>query len=197
MGGAMFLGIRHEDGSKSMAEVWTNHIPWLVTRKEFLNGGEIMREWVAKFDPKGQWPRPRKVSKLTYSEYGVVLVDCMEKIIFSRQDYCTPDKVPFSLCLADGDYEELQEYIKEGWPYQFVEYRWKEGQGIYEVPFTQEMTEKLLECIEAKRPADFLTGRMYKIHMDLSPWKVDHRNSRPSHQRNVAKEIRGFFKNWG
>lgn len=201
MGGAAFLGIRHLDGTLHYSEVWTNTLPWLLTTRSFLEEGEAMREFRSSCKFTNTWPQPRKLrNRVIYSEYGVILVDCKEKMIFSRNDYCTPGKIPIGLDLVQGDNDEIENYLAQKWPYQFVTVNWKKGEGLIYTPFTPEEQAQTLERLQTGKPnLDLPKGNVFELHLDLEPWKVDHKVSRPSRHRDTAKEIQTFLreKNWG
>jgi len=198
VGGAAALGIRHSDGTIFMAEVWTNILPWLLVGRNFLNEGEDMGDFQAKAKPTNSWPESRKVpNRLIYSEYGVILVDCREKVIFSRQDYCHPGEVPIGLDLIQGDYEEINQYISQGWPFQFVHETWDPDIGLVQTPFTKELHDQTMLYIKADKPVGCLPVKgIFKLVLDLSPWKIDHRVSRPSRDKATAKEVRAFYDSW-
>lgn len=90
MGGELLLGLRNKEGKEKIQLRHTNPIPFVMATPSFLTGGEMFeRIWNEK-TAKGGWPGTKVVKKITPSEYGVIFVDLQRKVIFSRQDYCTP-----------------------------------------------------------------------------------------------------------
>jgi len=91
MGGELLLGLRDRRGQVKLQLRWTNPMPFMIAHPTFLTGGALWNKiWNEKSSTKG-WPRTVNVKTVQPSEYGVILIDLKDKIVFSRQDYCTPN----------------------------------------------------------------------------------------------------------
>jgi len=96
MGGAVFLGIRRSDGTEHLYETWTNSIPCWFVDPEFINDGASVDEFVAIAEEtiaSGNALFTKRHKSVTYSEYGVILIDHVAKKILSCQGYTRPGRL--------------------------------------------------------------------------------------------------------
>jgi hypothetical protein len=96
MGGTVFVGIRRGDGSEHLYECWTNSIPWWFANPDFVTDGSGVDEFIRLAEERvasGESIYTKRHHSVTYSEYGVILIDFIEKKILSCQGYCTPGQM--------------------------------------------------------------------------------------------------------
>jgi hypothetical protein len=91
MGGEVFVGVRYRDSGGEVHEHcslrWTNEMPRVLADIGFYRKGRALSDFIADAKPDSHWPQPVLTKEISPSEYGVILVDFEEKIIFSRQNY--------------------------------------------------------------------------------------------------------------
>jgi len=96
MGGAVFVGIRRRNGTEHLYERWTNNMPWYFADAEFIEDGPGVDEFVRYADElneSGESLYTKKHQAVTYSEYGVILIDHQTKKIMSCQGYAKPGQM--------------------------------------------------------------------------------------------------------
>ena len=94
MGGEIFVGVRYRDKDGAIKEQcqlrWTNEMPYIFMTPSFLEQGEAFEKFLNEARPRGEWPRPKLVKHIDGSEYGVILIDFVQRKVFSRNNYCKP-----------------------------------------------------------------------------------------------------------
>lgn len=113
----MLLGIKRKDGSVFYQERWTNQMPLMLSNPAFLRGEQsVIDEIEEEGHVDAKWPWPVALKKFRRSEYGAILVDFKNSILFSRQSYSAPGGIIWSR--HSGDPIEiavrLVELFKEG-----------------------------------------------------------------------------------
>ena len=125
MGGAIGFCVRHTmdgDPKEVCLDRWTNDFPWRMMSKSFLEQGDDLREFVNEGKPRAKWPHTKLLSKVTRSEYGIVLVDMPTKSCYSANDYTTPGQLIISTASSAyiDEMKNVVDLAKDGLIEKFV-----------------------------------------------------------------------------
>ena len=203
MGGSVFVGIRRKDGTEVLMERWTNPLPDLFTNPGFVDDGAVIDEYLSH-NATTAYGGVRK--SVTYSSYGVILVDFVTNKILSRQGYCSLGEINVYFDGATGEdllhkdaVQKIQALHKAGRKLTFLR-EWV-------TPFAEEQQAHILEtCLASKDGrfrstdpslADNSGGRPkidFSVRVDLSPLAVDHKNTEA---RRCPKDVRAFLSDNG
>lgn len=99
----MGVNVRFADGTKRYIETWTNAWPGFFLDVDNIPWDEIDKEYTNK-----RWSTPHK------SEYGVLFIDYMNKVIYSRQGYCKPCKIMLDVDPTYWDQTDIDSFQKLG-----------------------------------------------------------------------------------
>jgi hypothetical protein len=174
---------------------WTNHLPSWFADLNFIKGNfksDLMKSIWNRTNPRGKWPKARLVKTISLSEYGVVLVDFKNGVLFSRQNYCSPGilganhygswESELILSLA----AEKRLLGAEGYPHvRTPKSEFRKRKDLYYL-------DKHEEADRTMQPS---TAPYHQTHYSMSPLEVDH-NSTPPHD-SVRYETRTFLEKNG
>ncbi len=174
MGGSVFIGIKKPDGPEYYAERWTNYVPWVLSDSSFYNYGNAAQEYVVA-KPSSLFFKEHK--KLTYSEYGVILIDFTNKTIYSRQGYCAVGEL-LVYSIDNGLRKRIQDLYENN--------HIKEITGVF--PFdplpVKETVEKIVNLHE---------NIFCRLVLTFDDWRFDHRTEDPRTNPKIRKEIRTYL----
>lgn len=159
MGGEVFVGIKRSDCSEQCSLRWTNIMPSFLSDHTFWNEGTSFRDFIEKAKSDNEWPQSKLTLEIEPSEYGVILIDFVNKIIFSRQNYSAPGH----LCLHLDDSEDLDE-IKLLQKHGMLS-RILDGMDRYEIDYADAIT----------RDKSFVT-----VEYTIPGWEINHISDRAS-----------------
>lgn len=194
MGGAIFLGIRRTSGEEVLYETWTNIIPWLFADSSFIEDGEGVDEFTSKAEgiiASGNNIYTRHHNSITYSEYGVVLVDHPNKVILSYQGYCKIGRL-----IADWDTDGYDVYDTSDTT-TFITKLHKTGRLKYvewsraKSPMTNEEQDEFLDLCANSEHGSMPSGKHYyvNIYTNLDDFKVIEGNNCGRKEHTMIREF--------
>ncbi len=207
MGGELLLGLRNKEGKEKLQLRWTNPIPFIMATPSFLEGGKLFKEiWNEKTAKQG-WPGTRVVKRISPSEYGVVFVDLKERIIFSRQDYCTPTMLHAQGSI-DAEFAEIllaQHTLKRVKKLTLMERKSKKGNPYRELKKAEK--DRLFRALKKGLSLIARNDGLWQgiklsdyIQLEWAPkgFKLDYGDhARNSRARYCWPEVKAFLKKYG
>lgn len=112
MGGKICVGIRHTlNGAPEEIFLFchTNPLSRLFMTRDFLEQGETLRKFIAEAKPENHWDRNQRINepKLPKDSYGFVLIDFVNKRLFSQNDYTSYGSLIFNILYASPQDPDL------------------------------------------------------------------------------------------
>lgn len=161
MGGEVFVGVRLEKlNGKGWSEYlslrWTNPMPWYMANLDFYNKGKVLFDFLGDAKPDNDWPESKSTKVIEPSEYGVILFDFKDKIVFSRQRYSGPGSYN---CYQPNEHDEkvLTPLIKNGLITKATDIDWKQ----FDVP------KSFVELVRAN---------CFTVDYKIPDWTFDHKS---------------------
>lgn len=193
MGGTVFVGIRRGDGTEHLYERWTNNMPWYFADAEFINDGSGVDEFIRYGDElhaSGESIYTKRHHAVTYSEYGVILIDHVTKKILSCQGYAKPGQM--SVYWHDGrcstapaeDAELITKLHKAGRFKKFINMRTHEDLPEDE---TQNLLKMLAESTDGHLPDDVSIGVV--VCSDLDDFELTHITHCTDKERKLVRQF--------
>lgn len=131
MGGNVAVLIRKEDGQQIIMDRWTNVIPHFLNHANLYIGK--WDQWFADFsktweEMKLDYEKNKDTGKyklnmtsvyfpfdtFSPSEYGMIVIDCKEKKIYSAQNYCSVGEMnigtTFEYYLSDNETDDIKNF---------------------------------------------------------------------------------------
>lgn len=197
MGGSVFIGIRRGDGSEHLWEMWTNNVPYWFARADFVEDGAGVDKFLGQreqvlVDKSG--PYTRRHRSVTYSEYGVILIDFAStpKRILSCQGYTHAGRLILSGIDADAAKAVLmlQTHGRLG------RVSYASGGPRYDSDLKPDVRALLLADCEAVVAGTRCTYDWYvRVHTRLDDFDAYHSISSPRDDRGLAARVRAFLEN--
>jgi len=176
MGGTVFIGIRRRDGAEHLYERWTNSISWWFATAEFVTDGNGVDEFVRNAEEviaSGESIYTKRHRAVTYSEYGVILVDHCCKKILSCQGYVRPGSLMASWVngypMHSEDAALITKLHAAGRLEKLIDIREREDIGANE---TQRILALLAESADGRLPEGIRLGII--ACTDLRDFEMSH-----------------------
>jgi hypothetical protein len=193
MGGTVFVGIRRRDGSEHLYERWTNSIPWYFADAEFVNDGPGVDEFVRRADEleaSGETLYTKKHHHVTYSEYGVILIDHKTKKMLSCQGYAKPGQFSAfwhsgrSCVIPPEDADIITKLNRAGRLKKFIEI-----QSHEDLPEdkTKKILKMLAESTDGNLPKDISIGVV--VCTNLDDFELVHISQCDSEERKLVRQF--------
>lgn len=126
MGGSLAVAIRKSNGEEYIATRHTNSIPQYLTNPDFYLGDEVIEEYIAAGKNS---PYFSQLKTIRPDEYGILIIDKINKWIYSCQNYCNPNH--FNLVFVEReDAINLIKLMDKGWVKEFDYYDFKSPRRI-------------------------------------------------------------------
>lgn len=90
MGGYVTVALRRSTGEEQVALRHTGNIIWHVSNPEFHEEGQLFDKFWSWAKPRKTWPRTRLIPHVVPAEYGLIVLDLMDRVLFSTNHYCSP-----------------------------------------------------------------------------------------------------------
>lgn len=107
MGGSICIAVREADGTEHVGGYWTNGMPITLSNPKFYEDPETLKKFIE---------RGKKCDKINRSEYGVMLIDFLNRKITSCNGYTSAGSLLIVVspgCYSDGDYASLVTWMQE------------------------------------------------------------------------------------
>ena len=178
MGGTVFVGIRRRDETEHLYECWTNSMPRWFADPEFLYDGPGVAEFIRLAEERlaaGGSIYTARHDGVTFSEYGVILIDHVAKKILSCQGYTRVGRMRASwrrgeaVNIPPDDTKIITKLHRAG--------RLEKLEGMRSFkPLTEQTTRMLLELFAASEDGSLPNKRDVGVvvHSDLSDFDVSH-----------------------
>lgn len=166
MGGDVTVGIRRSNGDEYLGDRWTNPLPTRLSDAAFYDEGQAVADYIES----GEMRRPLNAIKPI--DYGLILIDFPQKIVFSRQEYMTPGQLFLGLRSNEPERRELAlRLFERGWVHR-VEVSPRMGSGP--VCLTSSTVPYLLDFLKGK---PLLLNADYAFIYWCAPgWTFDHQS---------------------
>lgn len=189
MGGSVGVTIRLPDSVEHRMCRWTNVLPWALTNLRFIQEdpahlAEYLEQWLSM---KADWEENRATGKFRHNmtdvyapyarlapcEYGLVVVDMVNKVIVHSQEYTSIGTIsPATMAGEDPDdddstFNRLKALMEAGRASTFLGY--KRSAPRHPVPSPWPTAEAVLENLE-EGDRSCLDGAFV---IDMSPYKVE------------------------
>ena len=191
MGGLYCLAVRRSDGSEFISERHTNYIPSWSTNPDILEDGDVVTEWLGLAKKGAHHPDIPAWDTISYSEYGVLLVDFVSKQILSCQGYAEPGRFLVTAGICDGLDERILKIHQTG---RLRLGRWPPRDPSLEILlFSSSETAALVGSVSEHRRRNFWPEN-FVLYMDWEPWVIEHTVKCGVKER---ERVRRFLRNHG
>lgn len=166
MGGSVTVVIRRPDGTMHVMLRWTNPLPYFVANMKFINEEKAFIDdyvecWKNKKIDEG---KPPENDGFVPEDYGIVVIDMINKLIVSKQEYTSFNITSFSNSFSkedkENDYARIRGFVEGN---RIIEY-WNFGETRTMESFNGD-TKALMKAIENDELAGIFT-------VDLRPYKL-------------------------
>ncbi len=189
MGGEILVGIRRRDGSEQVQEVWTNPLPFVLNDPTFYSDARRVERWMRGLKPGRS--SPRIVRRVGPSEYGVILIDFVDRCLLSRNVYSQPGEL-YVITGPRSDEPERKQLVRKMHKRKLVTKVERFGTKEREVvPDTDIWIERFLADDLAADPTH--EDGMYFVHWRPARWTFDD----GERAIKVWPEVRAWLKQHG
>lgn len=199
MGGHIALGIRRLDGSYETMGVWTNNLANKFQNPQFLGEGDtsLVEEYIKRYRDADQSKVAGFGGIMSHEpgEYGYVLVDCIEKIVYNWNSYSSLgflDPYSFNISSISNRYAQwavdyrnsLRPFLKGIEVYQY------EKNGWVQVPFDPTISDDELLKLHDSLAEDGSNVINDRFMLRSDHWTIHEWQDR----KDVAKEVYEHLK---